>query len=65
VHGVRQTEIYTAQPFVPEPSVSEAEVAIWKLIRYKSPGADQILAELIQAGEATFSSEIHKLIKFI
>jgi hypothetical protein len=47
--GVRQTEMNTAEPFVPEPSSSEAEVAIGKLKRYKSPGVDQIPAELIQA----------------
>jgi hypothetical protein len=50
VGGIRQTEIQTAEPFVPEPSISEVEVAIDKLKRYKSPGADQIPAELIQAG---------------
>jgi hypothetical protein len=33
--GVRQTEMHTAEPFVPEPSASEAEVAIGKLRRYK------------------------------
>jgi hypothetical protein len=33
---------------VPEPSISEAEVATGKLKRYKSQGADQIPAELIQ-----------------
>jgi hypothetical protein len=48
--GIRWTEIQTAEPFVPEPSISEVEVAIGQLKRYKSPGADQILAELIQAG---------------
>jgi hypothetical protein len=42
--------IMMAEPFVPEPSSSEAEVAIGKLKRYKSPGVDQIPAELIQAG---------------
>jgi hypothetical protein len=36
---------------VPEPSISEVVVAIGNLIRYKSSGADQIPAELIQAGE--------------
>jgi hypothetical protein len=46
--GIRQTETQTAGPFVPEPSVSEVEVAIGKLKMYKSPGADQIPAELIQ-----------------
>jgi sorting nexin-29 len=63
--GVRQTEMHTAELFVPEPSASEAEVAIGKLERYKSPGVDQISAELIQAGGETLSSEIHKLIKLI
>jgi hypothetical protein len=31
--GIRQTEIQTAEPFVPEPSNSEVEVAIGKLKR--------------------------------
>jgi hypothetical protein len=31
--GVRQTEIHTAEPFVPKPSASEVEVAIGKLKR--------------------------------
>jgi hypothetical protein len=51
--GVRQTEMHTAEPFVPEPSSSEAEVAIGKLKRYKSPGVEQIPAELINAGGKT------------
>jgi hypothetical protein len=50
VGGIRQTEIQTADPSVPEPSISEFEVVIGKLKRCKSPGADQIPAELIQAG---------------
>jgi hypothetical protein len=48
--GIRQTEIHTAEPFAPEPSISEVEVAIGNLKSYKSLGADQIPAELIQAG---------------
>jgi hypothetical protein len=44
VHGVndvRQVEIHTAEQLVPEPSVSEIELAIEKLKRHKSPGIDQ------------------------
>jgi hypothetical protein len=48
--GIRQTEIHTAEPFVPEPSATEVEMAIRKLKRCKAPGSDQIPAELIQAG---------------
>jgi hypothetical protein len=57
--------MHTAEPFVPEHSASDAEVAVGKLKRYKSPGVDQIPAELIQAGGETLRSEIHKLIKLI
>jgi sorting nexin-29 len=38
------------------------EIAIGKLKSYKSPGTDQILAELIKAGGETLHSEIHRLI---
>jgi hypothetical protein len=65
VGHVTQTEMNTAEPFVPEPSASEAEVAIGKLKRYKSPGVDQIPSELIQAGGETLHSEIHKLFRLI
>jgi hypothetical protein len=40
VHGagcVRQAEMHIAEPFVPQPTSSEVEVAIAKLKRYKSP----------------------------
>jgi hypothetical protein len=57
--SIRQTEIQTAEPFVPEPSISEVEVAIGKLKRYKSPGVDQIPAELIRQGRK------HCILKFI
>jgi hypothetical protein len=62
---VRQTEIHTAEPLVPEPSDSEVEMAIKKLKRHKSPVIDQIPAELIKAGGRTTRSEIHKLINSI
>ena len=51
VHGVndvRQTEIHTAEPLVPEPSAFEVELAIGKLKSHISPGVDQIPAELIK-----------------
>jgi hypothetical protein len=50
VHNVRQMDIHTAEPLVPEPSLVEVEIAIGKLKLYKSPGTDQIPAELIKAG---------------
>jgi hypothetical protein len=65
VSDVRQIEIHTAEPLVPEPSPFEVEIAIAKLKKYKSPGSDQIPAELIQAGGETLQSEIHKLINSI
>jgi len=68
VHGVKdvgQAEIHTAEPLVPEPSASEVELAIDKLKSHKSPGIDQIPAELIKAGGRTICLEIHKLITSI
>ena len=65
VHGakdVRQEEIHTAEPLVPEPSSFEVELAIEKLKNHKSPGIDQIPAELIKAGGRTIRCAIHKLI---
>jgi len=60
VHGasdVRQTAVRTA--LVPEPSAFEFEMDVEKLNRNKSPGTDQIPAELITAGGRTVRSEIH------
>jgi len=65
VHGindVRQTEIHTAEPLVPEPSSSEFELAIEKLKSHKSTGTDQIPEALIKAGSKKIRCEIHKLI---
>jgi hypothetical protein len=50
VKDVRQTETHTAEPLVPEPSASEVEMAIEKLKRHKSPGIDQMPADLIKVG---------------
>jgi len=65
VHGdndFMQTEIHTAEPLVPEPSVYEVELAVEKLKRLKSRGIDQIPAELIKAAGRTIYCAIHKLI---
>ena len=63
VHGVSdvtQTDIYTAEPLVPKSNAFEVEKANEKLKRPKSPGIDQIPAELIKAGGKTIWSEINK-----
>jgi len=68
MHGAKdvgQAEIHTAEPLVPEPSASEVELTIDKLKSHKSPGVDQISAELIKAGGRTIFLEIHKLITSI
>jgi len=68
VHGindVRQTEVHTAEPLVPEPSAFEVGMATEKLNRRRSPGIDQIPAEMIKAGGRTIHSEIHTLINSI
>ena len=48
VHGVndvRQTEIHTVEPPVPDPSAVEVEVAVGKLKSHKSPIINKIPAE--------------------
>jgi len=68
MHGVKdfgQAEIHTAEPLVPEPSALEVDLDIDKLKSHKSPGIDQILAELIKAGGRTIFLEIPKLITSI
>jgi mannosyltransferase OCH1-like enzyme len=65
VSDVRQIKMLTAESSVPDPSPFDVETAIAKLKRYKSPGSDQILVELIQAGGETLQSEIPELINFI
>ena len=61
VGDVRQTKTHTAGLLVPEPSAFEFEIAIEKLKRHKSPGNDQIPAELIKAESRVNSSENLKL----
>ena len=53
VNEIGQAETHTEEPLVPEPSVFEVELAIEKLKNHKSPGIDQLPAELIKAGGST------------
>jgi hypothetical protein len=62
VHDVRQMDIHTDEPLVPEPSLVEVEIGIGKLNSYKSPSTGQISTELIKAGGETLYSEIHRLV---
>jgi hypothetical protein len=62
---VRQIEIYTTEPLVPDPSPLKIEIAITKLKRYKLPGSDQIPTELIQTRGETLWSEIFKVINSV
>jgi hypothetical protein len=65
VGDVRQMEIHSPKPLVPSPSHLDVEIVTAKLKKYKSPGSDQILAELIQARDETLVSVNHKLINSI
>jgi hypothetical protein len=58
-NDVRQTEMHTAEPLVPEYSSFEVGIAIENLERYKSPYIYQIMTELIHVGGNTLRSEIH------
>jgi hypothetical protein len=64
IHGfndVRETELHTAEPLLPEPSAFELELAIENK-KPKSPRVDQIPAELFKAECRTVRCEIYKLI---
>jgi hypothetical protein len=62
VDEVRQAEINIAEPLVPEPSAFEVELAIAKLKSHKSPGIDQIPAELFKAGLGQFAVQFINLL---
>jgi hypothetical protein len=60
-YDVKQTEIHTTEPQVPEPSALEVE----KPKRHKLPGIDQIPAGMIKSGVEHFALKfIHLLILF-
>ena len=53
---------HTAEPLVPEPSAFEVDLAIEKHKSHKSPGIDQIPAELIKEAGRPIRYQIYKLI---
>jgi hypothetical protein len=57
--------VHTADPLLPQASACEVESAALNLKRCKSPGVDQIPAELFQEGGKTLLSEVHILINLI
>jgi hypothetical protein len=65
VSDVRQITVHRGEPLVTGPSLLEFEIDNAKLRKYKSPGSNQILAQLIQAGGETLLHVIHKLIHII
>jgi hypothetical protein len=69
VNDVRQTEIQTSEPLLPEPSAFDFEMATEKpppsKKNHKSQGTYKIPTELIKAGDRTSDAEIHKLITSI
>jgi hypothetical protein len=65
VSDVRQIEIQSAEPLVPGPRSLVVAITIAKVKKYKSPGSDEIPAELTQAEGETLLSESHKLINSV
>jgi hypothetical protein len=62
ISDVREIEIHKTKPLVPGPIHLEFEIAIAKVKKYKSPGSNQIPAELFQAVGETLVSVIQKFI---
>jgi hypothetical protein len=58
-------EVHTAEPLALGTSSLDVETVIAKFNKFKSPGSDQIPAELIQARGEAIVYEIHKLINSI
>jgi hypothetical protein len=57
--------MHIAELLVPESSHFEFEITIAHLKSYKSPGSDEIPAEVIEAGGEKLRPEIYKLINSI
>jgi hypothetical protein len=65
VDYVREIDMHTAEPLVPEPNCLHIATAIEQLKRYESPGIDQISAELVEVVGNTLCFEFLKLINYI
>ena len=65
VNDVRQTEIQTAKPLVPEANAVEFEMATKKLKSHKSTDINQNHEELIQVRGRAIISEMHTLINSV
>ena len=61
----RQTEICTAEPILPEPSIFQNEKAIEMLKRHKSSDFDSIPAELIKTGGRTIRCDVSEINNYI
>jgi hypothetical protein len=59
-HVLNVHMFHDVRSLMQEPSLVEVEIATGKLKMYKSPGIDNIPAELIKAGGEIFYSEIHR-----
>jgi hypothetical protein len=62
---IRQIAINTVEPLVAGPSHLEVEISIAMLEKYRSPGSDQIPAELIHAGGEILVYMIYKFINSV
>jgi hypothetical protein len=59
---LRQKKISSHEILTPESISFEAEIAVANFKKYKSPGINQISAELIQSEGEILRSDIHKLV---
>jgi len=57
VNDIRQTEIHTAEPLLPETRAFEFELVIEDIKSHNSPVVDQISAELFKAGGRKFPTK--------
>jgi hypothetical protein len=53
--------MHIAEPLLPESISSEVEVVTEKMIKHNASGTDQILVELIKAGDNALCFEIYEL----